>query len=342
MSSLLRRRTARALLWSVLAAPPLRARVPIQRTGPLPTLRPQQPLTLLLWNVQFAAGRDQIFFYDGGSAVHVAPDVVVRSLDRIGEVLRELDADLVLLQEVDRSSDRTGRIDQLAALLQRAPYPLHLSAPYHRSPYIPFPAHQHLGRMDMHLAVLSRVQLQEAIRHQLPALHEPWLRRQFNLRRALLELRLPRQRAGPLAVLETHLSAFSRGDGTLPRQVAALVRHLCRLDREAVPWVLGGDFNALPPGDDPARLGAAAGLYPEIVSPISVLFDRWRPAISASAHRSDPQRWRTWLPPGEPLAERALDHAFTSDGLEVLEVEVLHRFDDISDHLPIRLVVRIP
>ena len=277
MSSLLRRRTARALLWSVLAAPPLRARVPIQRTGPLPTLRPQQPLTLLLWNVQFAAGRDQIFFYDGGSAVHVAPDVVVRSLDRIGEVLRELDADLVLLQEVDRSSDRTGRIDQLAALLQRAPYPLHLSAPYHRSPYIPFPAHQHLGRMDMHLAVLSRVQLQEAIRHQLPALHEPWLRRQFNLRRALLEL-----------------------------------------------------------------LGAAAGLYPEIVSPISVLFDRWRPAISASAHRSDPQRWRTWLPPGEPLAERALDHAFTSDGLEVLEVEVLHRFDDISDHLPIRLVVRIP
>lgn len=326
----------------MLAAPPPRAVVPIQQTTTLPPLIPGQPLSLLLWNVQYAAGRDQVFFYDGGPAVHVAADVVQQSLDRIGAVLRQVDADLVLLQEVDRSSDRTGRVDQLAELLRRAPYPLHLSAPYHRSPYIPFPDRQHLGRMDMHLVVLSRIQIHQAIRHQLPTLRESWLRRQFNLRRALLELRLPRAGEGELAVMLTHLSAFSRGDGTLPRQVAALVQRLCDLDQDAVPWLLGGDLNALPPGDDPARLGVGAALYPERITPISVLFDRWRSVIDAEAHASSPQRWRTWLPPGERRADRALDHAFTSIGLEVLEVDVLRQVDDVSDHLPIRVVIRVP
>jgi endonuclease/exonuclease/phosphatase family metal-dependent hydrolase len=307
--------------------------------GSAPPLPPDRPLTVLSWNVQFAAGREQLFFYDGGRAVHVAPDAVRRTLDRIAEVIRATDPDVVLLQEVDRSADRTGRVDQLAELLARAPYPVHLSTPYYRSPYVPFPAHQHMGRMDMHLVALSRYRIDHAIRWQLPMLHESWLRRQFNLRRALLELRLPRG-VGQLRLFHTHLSAFSRGDGTLPRQVDVICEHLATADADGAPWLLAGDFNALPPGDDPARLGVDAALYAEARTPVAPLFERWIPAVSIDRHASEPERWRTWLPHGDAVAERAIDHVFVSRDVEVVDVRVLADDHDVSDHLPILVTIR--
>jgi endonuclease/exonuclease/phosphatase family metal-dependent hydrolase len=297
-------------------------------------LEPGRAITVLSWNVQFCAGRSREFFYDGGPAVQVEPGAVLATLDRIGEVLRDVDADIVLLQEVDRGSDRTQRIDQHEALLARAPYPVSLSTPYYRSPYVPHPPQDHLGRMDMHLSVFSRVGVRGATRWQLPMLHESWVRRQFNLRRALLDVDL-----GAARVFQTHLSAFSRGDGTLPQQIDAICDHLAATDRESTPWLLAGDFNALPPGDDPARLGPAADLYAEERTPVAPLFERWRSVVPAERHQAEPERWRTWLPHGSTTAERAIDHAFTSPSVEILEVRVMSEISDTSDHLP--LVTRI-
>lgn len=333
-------RTAGALAWSVLASPPPRAAVPV--SGVAPPLPADRPIRVLSWNVQFCAGRSRKFFYDGGDAVHV-PDVdVIRTLDRIGAVLREVDADLVLLQEVDRGSDRTSRIDQHLGLLHRAPYPVHASTPYYRNPYVPYPPIRHLGRMDMHLSVLSRFGVAGAARWQLPMLHESWLRQQFNLRRAVLSVDVARPHGAPLRVMDVHLSAFSRGDGTLPRQVEAVEALLEATDALAMPWLLAGDFNALPPGDDPARLGPDAALYSDEGCPIATLFERTRSAVPAEAHQREPARWRTWLPHGERVADRAIDHLFVADAVRVEEVRVLAEVDDVSDHLPLLVSVRIP
>ena len=65
---------------------------------------------------------------------------------------------------------------------------------------------------------------------------------------------------GTVRLLHTHLSAFSRGDGTVPRQVATLRQCAARARRDGHGWLLAGDFNALPPGIDPSGL-PADGLY---------------------------------------------------------------------------------
>lgn len=282
-----------------------------------------EPFTVISWNIQFGAGRNRCFFYDGGTDSRVTPAEVEVAMRGIGDLLAAHDPDLVLLQEVDRRSARTGRVDQVAGLRRRLGLPVWASTPYFKVPFVPVPPEQPMGAVDMHLAVFSRFAMQDGRRVALATLDEPLYRRVFNLRRALLRLQV-----GPLALFQTHLSAFSRGDGTLDRQVERVVTEV----GAASPALLVGDFNCLPPGVDPAALGEAAVLYAEERTPIEPLYQVLDPALDPSPP--------TYVPFGSNRADRTIDHAFTR-GLEVLEAEVLPAGAEVSDHLPLKLVLRI-
>lgn len=335
-------RSLRALGWSATHRPAEVEDVVVVGGAAAPLVPVDRPISLLCWNVQFAAGRDRVFFYDGGRAVRVPQDTVRTCLDRLADVIRSADVDLVLLQEVDRGSDRTGRVDQHAELLARVPYPCHASTWYYRNPYVPYPSWEHLGRTEVHLSVFSRFRIAGARRWRLPEMRESWVSRQFNLRRALLELELPLPTGRVARVIDTHLSAFSKGDGTLPAQIEVLERRLAAADAAGIPWAAAGDFNALPPGDDPRRLGPDAELYSDEGRPLLPLFDRWQSAVSLEAHEDEPERFRTWLPPGSVVADRAIDHLFASHDVEIYDATVLRGVVDASDHLPLRVELRFP
>lgn len=299
-----------------------------------PVLEPGQTIKVLVWNVQFAGGR-HLFFYDGGDVVHVDRDTVDTTLHHIRDVVRELDPDIILWQEIDRGSDRTHRIDQHAWLLEQLDYPCHTSTPYHRVRYVPHPPGQHMGRVDMHLSVFSRFRLSAATRHQLPRLKEPLHRRLFNLRRALLDVRLPLSDGRELALLNTHLSAFSRGDGTLSEQIAMVARHATSLDEQGIPWLLGGDFNSLPPGFDKRRLDAVSQeWYAESETPLDPLFRHFASSLPAEAYAADVSRWGTYAPLDHDGPDRTLDYVFHS-GMTQADFEVRTDRFEISDHAPL-------
>lgn len=279
------------------------------------------------WNVQYGAGRRQRFFYDGGSAVHATPSDVQATLDGIAALIDAEQPDLVLLQEVDRDSARTQRVDQLAALQARLqkPYSHIATATYHRVPYVPFPPHRHLGRVHLDLVALSRLPITAHQRHALPRLRESWLRQQFNLKRCAHELTLD-WTGRPLTVINTHLSAFSGGDGTLTRQVDALVAVSARSHG---PLLLAGDLNLLPLGDDPARLGRDADQYADDPNPITALHRALSPVLPVCG---------TWVPWGSLQPERALDHAF-SRSVRAGDARALPSGALWSDHLPLCFTV---
>ncbi len=135
-------------------------------------------------------------------------------------------------------------------------------------------------------------------------------------------------------LFHTHLSAFSRGDGTVPRQLARVAAELASADLRGEPWLLAGDFNALPPGDDPGRLGADALMY-GTPSPLAPLYGTASCAVSARAHHDEPERWRTWVPFRATEPQRALDHAFGSRSSTFSDVVVDRRAMGRSDHLPL-------
>ena len=81
--------------------------------------RCQQPdslpdtLTLVSWNIGYAGlGDNMDFFYDGGRRVRDTRARTAANLAQIVLTLQKIDADIMLLQEVDRSSHRTYRIDE--------------------------------------------------------------------------------------------------------------------------------------------------------------------------------------------------------------------------------------
>lgn len=302
-----------------------------------PTLTSGDSLTILVWNVQYGASRKHRFFYDGGEAVGVPAADVVETLDAIAAVVREHDPDIVLFQEIDRGSRRTGFLDEHSELLARVPYPCHLSTPYHRVGYVPTPSHEHLGKVDMHLSVFSKVRLDRATRTQLALLDEPAWRQAFNLRRALLTVTVPTVGNTPFTLLNTHLSAFSKNDGTLDRQMAQLD---AAMRSAGTRWILGGDLNALPPDDDPSRLGAEGLTYyaPKGASPVQRLFDDHHSVVPREAYTADPGRWRTYVPFAAAEPDRTLDYVFAGSDVTVDEVAVLPVLD-VSDHLPILLTV---
>ena len=121
-------------------------------------------LSVLSWNLQFGASRKHHFFYDGGEAVTVPAEDVDATVSAIAVVIKSLNPDIALLQEVDRDSRRTGRGDQLQAYLAAGDWACWASTPYYRHRYVPHPSGDHLGRIDMHLSVLSRVELQNSQR----------------------------------------------------------------------------------------------------------------------------------------------------------------------------------
>ena len=320
--------TLRTLSRHLSGSPPAELTFPEIR-GVAEAAPPDRPLRILSWNLQYAAGRDQTFFYDGGTAVSVDRATVMRTLDGIADVLRSADADIVLLQEVDRNSRRTAFVDEHAELRRRLNFPCDVSATYHRSPYIPFPTHEHLGRVDMHLSIFSRFGLGFSRRHPLPSLREPPIRRLFNLRRAILEAHVLRDGSASFVSFNTHFSAFSRGDGTVLRQVSVSKMLLDACSAEGHPWVFAGDLNALPPGDHAARL-PDPDEYPENPTPIAPLFESY---AQPNPVLLDPTL-RTYLPPGAIAPDRVLDYVFNSSNVQLSGFRTIREAGALSDHLP--------
>lgn len=299
-----------------------------------------QELTILSWNLQYAAGRAHHFFYDGGPDVMVRNDELRRTLSDIASRLGAWSPDILLLQELDRCSRRTSFVDELAPLLEATQPARFVTTPYHLARFVPYPPRQMLGQVDLQLALLSRFDLRACRRLQLPQIKEPACRRAFNLHRAILEAEIPIEGAGSsLAVALTHLDAFSYGDGTLREQAEVLDAWMSEREARGQPFILAGDLNLLPPDDQPERLGQDARLYSDRPNPISLLVPKHRTLTPPS--ELNLEKNRTYLPFGARLPDRKIDWIFVGPGVEVLQVEVLRSEEELSDHLPIRARLKI-
>jgi endonuclease/exonuclease/phosphatase family metal-dependent hydrolase len=327
-----------ALTWH----PADREEAAVACSAPAPPLQPGQALKVMTWNLQYLAGKRYVFWYDmaDGSGTDERPTAedLAYTLDEAVRVLRDEQPDVVLLQELHDGAKASDYQDQLALLQERLAdlYPCSSQAFYWKAAYVPHP--RIMGSVGMKLATLSRYQLESAERLQLPLIPADPLSRQFNLKRALLVSYLPLRGGGRLAAINTHLDAFAQGDDTMQRQVAMTAGLLDSLERQGTFWVIGGDFNLLPPGQYQRLPEQRRSWYAEN-SELRVLWERY-PMIPSPAEASGQEQagWYTHFPndPGVSGPDRTLDYLFHSPRLTRLSAAV--RQDDtlrISDHLPL-------
>ncbi len=332
--------------------PPAEAAEAVTCPDDAPVLEPGGSVTVLNWNVQYFAGKDYVFWYDllDGSGPDERPSAAAidETLDEVARVILEVEPDVVLLQEVDDGADRTDGEDQLAELLQRLPttagYVCHASATYWDAAFVPHP--RIMGSVGMKLSTVSRWALDDATRYQLAQMPSDLLTRQFDIRRAILETRLPITGGEDLVLLNTHLDAFAQGTDTMEQQVAQTRQLLDELTAAETPWVLGGDMNLLPPGDQYEQLGPAQQDYYAPDSELAVLTDTYASVPSLEeANGPDAARWFTHWPndPAVDGPDRTIDFLFHSPLLELGDHTV--RQDDtlqVSDHLPVIATYELP
>jgi endonuclease/exonuclease/phosphatase family metal-dependent hydrolase len=141
------------------------------------------------------------------------------SLEEIGDVLEEMDADVIALQEVDRNAERTGNVDQARALAER----LGMDSTY--------AATKKRGQGDFGIAILSRLPFASVERIELPGAFS------FEPRVSL---------AADVCLGDAPLRVFATHSDTNPMASGAQQKRLAEI---ATPYVgagviVTGDFNA--------------------------------------------------------------------------------------------------
>lgn len=324
--------------------------LPVVCSGFDAPLKPGQRLKVLSWNVQYMAGKNHVFFYDlpGGDGPDerpASPEISLTMLEVV-RVIRDEDPDVVLLQELDHGSRRTDYRDELCELLALLPpdYSCHTSAFYHKAWFVPHP--RIMGAAGMKLAVISKYQISRAVRHQLAVMPDDPVTKLFNFKRCMLEAWLTIEGGGEVAVLCTHLDAFAQGNNTMERQVAQVKDMMKALDAEGRPWLIGGDFNLLPPGGAYALLGEGQKVYFNPYTEIEPLFNAYRSVPSLlEANGGQRQSWFTHFPndPAVKGPDRIIDYLFFSDQIALGKHYVRqHDCMKVSDHFPLVVEVKLP
>jgi len=165
--------------------------------------------------------------------IHAGKDAAGHdNLARVAEVVRSTGADLVLLQEVDRNTRRSGPADQPATLARLTGY----SAAFGRT--IGFQGG------DYGIALLSRWPIRRDTLIPLAVTAPPGRTAEGREQRGVLlaEIAAP---GGPLTVLNTHLDA-SGEDLWRVQEVATVLRVASAAARAGTPLLVGGDFNSRP------------------------------------------------------------------------------------------------
>ena len=309
-------------------------------------------------------GKGYVFFYDDGHEVVKNPATrpssksIAKTLQEVARIIVKENPDIILLQEVDDKASRTDKKDQLKELLALLPkaYNSHTSAFYWKSAYVPFPYPDMVGKIGMKLSVVSKYKIKHALRHKLSLVYYEnekiqemayhFLKRQFDLKRAVQEVVLPVRGGRDLVVFNTHLEAFAQNTKTMEKQVAQTKALLDAKTSEGIPWIIGGDFNLLPPDKSYNDLKKYQQKMYKKESEIATIYNKYQ-AIPGKKDldSTDRKQWLTHFPndPRVKAPDRIIDYIFLSNDIK-LDTHYIRQKDTwtVSDHLPVVAEIILP
>ncbi len=299
-------------------------------------------IRILSWNLGYAGlGAKQDFFMDKGSMVRpeTAEDVV-ENMDGILATIKDLHADILLLQEIDRSSKRSYYMNQqeILAISENMSY---ASALNYKCEYVPYPIPT-IGKVESGLASYSNYKMDEARRESLPGTFH-WPVSLAHLKRCLLVTRFPLDSGKNLVLVNLHLEAFDDGPGR-EAQTKALMDVLKSEYEKGNYVIAGGDFNQTFPNKRPEFFALKEGLWHPGVLTEAMLPEGWSFAsddsaptcrathsVYTSALENDDikKNWQHYL----------LDGFILSPGVELRKVKTMDNDFLFSDHNPVYIEV---
>ena len=296
-------------------------------------------ITILSWNTGFGGlGKESDFFMDGGEMVYPpSQEIVEKNVDGISDFLENFEADIYILQEVDYSSDRTERMDQISIYSGIKNFGYSYARNY-MCEFVPFPIPP-LGKMDSGIMTMSEYAMDAGVRISLPCPFS-WPVSTANLKRCLLVNRFTLEGSDKeLVVVNLHLEAYDNGEGKAA-QTEALMEVLTEEYEKGNYVIAGGDFNQ--------TFSGALDSFPILDDTYwqpgtledSALPDGWAFAYDAS---NPTCRLLNKPYSGEDGSAQyyVIDGFILSPNIELNEIETIDLGFEYADHNPVKLEFKL-
>jgi endonuclease/exonuclease/phosphatase family metal-dependent hydrolase len=304
----------------------------------------------MTWNIKFGGARIDFFFDCYGDRVWMSSEEVQANLQGLLRKIRQVQPDILLIQELDIDSKRSAYVDMLKYLADSSGLPYAAYASQWEVRYLP---KKGLGRINSGNAIFSRWPIDTAYRLPLPLVQAyPWWYRLFYLRRNLLVARILLPTRPNFWVVNTHLEAYvPEPDSTRYFQIQLFQRLLDSLTAAGATWIAGGDLNTVPPGtkklkdfDDNACKNIdptfVADDYTREVDWLLPLYQRYKEVIPLAVYQAREEDFYSHTVNSAGWWNRRLDYLFTNGEW----IEGAERQDEtkggmatftLSDHSPV-------
>ena len=295
--------------------------------------------TFMIWNLGYGGlGKEVDFFYDGGKMVTSPKAHVLKNNEGMKSFLAEnKEVDFIMLQEADRNSKRSWRIDQVEEFAKVLPEHNYAFAVNYQVEYLPFPFTNPIGKVYGGLQTLSKFTPVESKRIALPGISD-FPRKLFYLERCLLMQRYKLANGKELIAVNTHFEAYD--DGSVKKEQLALTKKILEEEYAKGNYVvLGGDWNIAPPAfnvhtwekepeDDQLYL---KNNDPNYIAGWNYDYDSTTATNRKNKFAFNPDKTFTTV----------IDYYFTSPNIEVQEVKGFDMGFNFSDHQPVKMKVRL-
>lgn len=296
----------------------------------------QEPFTILTYNTGYAGlSRDEDFFMDGGSKIQPeSKELVEGNLEGITALLKEQQADVYFLQEVDRDSKRSYHIDE-QDYYERALGLSGMFACNFQCDFVPYPLPP-IGKVKSGLVTMTNLSVSEASRISLPESFS-WPVKTCNLKRCMLETRMAVEGTDKeLVLINFHLEAYDSGEGKIAQ--SKMLAGKLKEEYEKGNYVIaGGDFNQTFDGMEKYPIHDEKSWVPGKVSQEDL------PEGFSFAVSDNVPTCRLLNAPYagnyEDSQVYVLDGFIVSDNIKVSQVENIDTDFTYTDHQPVRLTV---
>ena len=247
-----------------------------------------EKLKIVSYNIGFGAYEsDYGFFMDGGTESWAwSEERLEKNIGNIADFLEDQDADLYILQEVDRDSTRSYHMDELVPIVKEADDMVYTWAQNYDSPFLFYPFTQPHGKSVSGLLTLSPYAITRSDRMELPI--ENTLMKLLDLDRCYCKNRIPAENGKELVLYDFHLSAYT-SDGTIATEQLKLILEDMQAEYDKGNYcIAGGDFNKDLLNDSEAIFGKADKEY-SWAQPIPAgTFDDYDVTLVAPFDEKDP------------------------------------------------------
>ena len=197
----------------------------------------------LTYNIGFGAYLpDFSFFMDGGTSSWAeSPETVQYAIGGAGELVKSLDPDFALIQEIDLDSTRSYHINEYEMLRSSLSEYTTVFAQNYDSAFLFYPFTQPHGSSRSGLGLFSRYPVSSALRRSFPI--STSFSKFFDLDRCYSVSRIPVDNGKELVIFNLHMSAYGNSDAIRKGQIEMLCSNM-QAEYKAGNYVLcGGDFN---------------------------------------------------------------------------------------------------